>query len=159
MKRIVLGLILVSIIALIFLTGCTQQTSEEKTPIKTESEEIEGAEFGVVDTKEKEPEPTDSEAEVKDIGEETPQLTQEEIAVQKCAALCKEALESGQDLSNGPCLSDEAQSWDVEDWVCDIAHSPRAEVDNLKENQCKEFGVSANHFVEFTPECEFIKKY
>ncbi len=43
-------------------------------------------------------------------------------------------------------------------WVCDVAHSPREDVDNLPENQCREFGEGkANHFVEVNPNCEFIK--
>jgi len=85
--------------------------------------------------------------------------TQKELATERCEALCKEALAKGLDLSNGPCLSTGNPSWAVADWVCDIAHNPRAPVDNLKENQCPEWGVSAKSFVEFTPECEFIRAY
>ncbi|MCD6478590.1 MAG: hypothetical protein J7L44_01755 [Candidatus Diapherotrites archaeon] len=83
-----------------------------------------------------------------------------ELAIEKCEALCKDALSKGVDLSNGPCLSTANPEWDIEGWVCDIAHKPRIpEIDNLKENQCPEWGVSASSFVEFTPECKFIRAY
>jgi len=83
-----------------------------------------------------------------------------ELAIKKCEELCKEALAKGVDLSNGPCLSTGNAKWNIEGWVCDIAHNPRiAEIDNLKENQCPEWGITAHSFVEFTPECEFIKAY
>lgn len=73
-----------------------------------------------------------------------------------CEFLCRIALDEGLDLSEGPCLSTGSAAWEVEGWVCDVAHSPRQAVDNLEENQCPEFGVSAEHFVEFGPECGFI---
>jgi hypothetical protein len=58
------------------------------------------------------------------------------------------------DKSDGPCLTDELYP----DWVCDIAHSPREDVDNLPENQCDKYkeGV-AHHFVEVTPDCVLIR--
>ena len=88
------------------------------------------------------------------------QPSTKELAIKKCEELCKEALAEGIDLSDGPCLSTGNAKWDIEGWVCDIAHNPRiAEIDNLKENQCPEWGVTASSFVEFTPECEFIKAY
>ncbi len=90
----------------------------------------------------------------------TQQLSIKELAIKKCEELCKDALAKGVDLSNGPCLSTGNAKWDIEGWVCDIAHNPRiAEIDNLKENQCPEWGVTASSFVEFTPECEFIRAY
>jgi len=62
------------------------------------------------------------------------------------------------DLSDGPCLSDDNPEWAIENWVCDVAHSPREAIDNLPENQCREFreGI-ASHFVEVDPNCKFIK--
>lgn len=87
------------------------------------------------------------------------QQTQEELAVQQCKILCQQALQEGRDLSNGPCLSD-SMEFNVQNWVCDIAHSPRAAVDNLRENQCDEWhSGAASHFVEFSPECEFVQKH
>ncbi len=93
-------------------------------------------------------------------GQSESKLSAKELAIKKCEELCKEALAQGRDLSDGPCLSTGNPKWDIEGWVCDIAHSPRIpEIDNLKENQCPEWGVSAHSFVEFTPECEFIRAY
>lgn len=77
------------------------------------------------------------------------------LASMKCVKLCEA---SEVDLSNGPCLSDDNPEWDVEDWVCDVAHSPRTAEDNLPENQCQAFRRGeAHHFVEVDPNCEFIK--
>lgn len=73
-----------------------------------------------------------------------------------CVFLCQAALNEGRNLDNGPCLSS-GTAWDIEDWVCDVAHDPRLSVDNRPENQCPEFGVSASHFVEVDPECGFIR--
>ena len=72
--------------------------------------------------------------------------------VQKCIKLCQE---TGVALTTSPCLSDEL----APDWVCDVVHSPRQEIDNLPENQCSAFiEGKAKHFVEVTPNCELIRK-
>jgi hypothetical protein len=85
------------------------------------------------------------------------QTTTEEKAKLECVFLC-ESMKSKIDLSNGPCLSDDNPDWDVEDWVCDVAHSPREPVDNLPENQCQDYRErKATHFVEVDPDCNFIK--
>ena len=70
-----------------------------------------------------------------------------------CILLCKTYRNNGTDLSKGPCLSENI----IPDWVCDVAHSPRQAVDNMKENQCPEYGRSAHHLVEVTPDCELIR--
>lgn len=73
-----------------------------------------------------------------------------------CIQECKKALEEERDLSNGPCLSDEI----IDDWVCDVAHSPRQPIDNDPANQCGAFRKGeAHHFVEVDPNCNFIKSY
>ncbi len=73
-----------------------------------------------------------------------------------CIQECQKALGEGRDLSNGPCLSDEI----IEDWVCDVVHSPREDVDDDPANQCEAFRKGrAHHFVEVDPECNFIKAY
>jgi len=66
----------------------------------------------------------------------------------KCEEACKTAKTEGQDLSNGPCL------WEgkVPDWVCDVAHNPRTDVDDNPDNQCPKFGAEFKHFVEVDPE-------
>ena len=85
--------------------------------------------------------------------------TETETGVDKatlaCVDECKSWLNADKDLSNGPCLLNPIP--DVPDWVCDVAHDPRQDVDNLPENQCSEYGKTANHFVELDPNCEFIK--
>lgn len=71
-----------------------------------------------------------------------------------CVEECEAWLNEGKDLSDGPCLSDKI----VQDWVCDVAHSPRKDVDNKPENQCDAYKRGeAHHFVEVDPNCDFIR--
>ena len=79
-------------------------------------------------------------------------MTAAEIAKRDCISLCNQA-KMNNDLSNGPCLSNRI----IDDWVCDVAHSPRQAVDNDPANQCSEFGKSAKHFIEVDPDCNFIR--
>lgn len=73
-----------------------------------------------------------------------------------CVNECKFWLNSSKDLSNGPCLLNPVPEFP--DWVCDVAHQPRQnEIDNKPENQCSEYGKTANHFIEVDPNCKFIK--
>lgn len=91
--------------------------------------------------------------EAEEVGEEARTLSPPEQAKSGCMELCESELAKGRDLSDGPCLSNNI----TEDWVCDVAYSPRQPVDNIKENQCSAFGRTAHHFVEVDPECNFIK--
>ncbi|MEM5812347.1 MAG: hypothetical protein QXN71_01790 [Candidatus Aenigmatarchaeota archaeon] len=77
-------------------------------------------------------------------------------AYNACTSSCKNARDSGEDMSKGPCLLDPIP---VEpEWVCDIAHSPRQDVDNVPENQCHSYrDGQAKHFIELTPECMLIR--
>jgi hypothetical protein len=60
--------------------------------------------------------------------------------------------------ASGPCLSDNNPDWTIDDWVCDVAHNPRQDVDNQPENQCQAFREGkASHFVEVDTSCNFIK--
>jgi len=78
-----------------------------------------------------------------------------DIAAKECMAICHSAKMKGIDLAHGPCLSNEA----IKDWVCDVAHSPRQDVDNNPNNQCPAFGNgSASHYVEVDSNCNLIKK-
>ena len=70
-----------------------------------------------------------------------------------CVAECNRALADNRDLTNGPCLSNKI----VENWVCDVAHSPRKQVDNDPVNQCSAYGDTASHFIEVDPNCNFIR--
>lgn len=62
--------------------------------------------------------------------------------------------QEGLDFSNGTCLSNEL----IQDWVLDIVHDPKTEVDDRPDNQCRDYilGV-AHHFVELNPEGNLIR--
>jgi hypothetical protein len=78
-----------------------------------------------------------------------------DIAIAQTQTLCRQKLAAGEDLSMSPCLGVVAP-----DWVGDVAHNPRSEIDNLPENQCSDFREGkAHHFVEVDPNCNFIKAY
>ncbi|MCS7106127.1 MAG: hypothetical protein NZ942_02335 [Candidatus Aenigmarchaeota archaeon] len=76
-----------------------------------------------------------------------------ETAKEACIKACMEAKAKERNLKDGPCLSNKI----IENWVCDVAHNPRQHVDDLEENQCQEYGKSAQHFVEVDPNCNFIR--
>jgi len=85
--------------------------------------------------------------------QQTPMTKENAIAL--CREACQDALSNNLNLSIGPCLLDPIEG---SDYVCDIAHNPREDADNLRENQCNAWhSGEARHFIEFTPECEFIK--
>ena len=79
------------------------------------------------------------------------------LATIECQNLCLNELSTdGQDFDIGPCLSNKI----IPDWVCDIAHSPRQDVDNDPANQCEAFRTGqAHHFVELDGNCNVIKVY
>jgi len=85
-------------------------------------------------------------------------LPQGKTALQYCVELCQAEIAKGTDLSAGPCIGNPiVQAPDV---VCDIAHYPRANVDNQQENQCSAFAEGkARHFVELDEQCNLIKQY
>ncbi len=150
---------LILFVGIIFVSGCVQKQTEEKCRLSLcdckchtgEIQEDKGllcginclGEFGVSGCEIQNGNCT----EIYDVGTQ---------AKQKCMNLCASAT---QDLQAGPCLSDNNPNWNVLDWVCDVAHSPRQDVDNLAENQCSAFKAgTAKHFVEVTPACEFIRE-
>lgn len=66
------------------------------------------------------------------------------------------AVTRGDDLDVGPCIAEELP--DLPDWVADIAHDPREDVDDDPDNQCQRYrDGDASHFVELTPEGELIR--
>ena len=73
-------------------------------------------------------------------------------ASRQCVGLCETEKAKGRNLSAGPCLSNQI----TPDWVCDVAHDPRQDVDNLEQNTCPAFGVTAQHFVEVDENCRVI---
>lgn len=57
-------------------------------------------------------------------------------------------------MDNGPCLGEIA-----DDWVVDVAHSPRQPVDDKAENQCPAFrDGTAHHFIELTTNGDLIRQ-
>lgn len=81
----------------------------------------------------------------------------EDFAKESCISLCKANKDNLKNIESGPCLSD-LFKYDVNDYVCDIVNDPRLEVDNLPENQCKEYlNGSKKKFVEVNTKCEFVR--
>jgi hypothetical protein len=99
--------------------------------------------------------------EISDISEENENSTgnfTQSLALVECGNLCKDAIAQGLNISSGPCLSDNNKNWTVNEWVCDIAHSPRQPVDDLIENQCAAYiNSEAHHFVEVGTNCTLIR--
>jgi hypothetical protein len=59
----------------------------------------------------------------------------------------------GVDMARGPCLGVIEPGW-----VADVAHDPRADVDDEPANQCAEYrSGEADHFVELDPDGELIR--
>ncbi len=77
-----------------------------------------------------------------------------DLAIAKAYELYREAIVEGTDLSSGPCLSNEV----ISDWVVDIAHNPRQDVDNDPANQCSAYrSGEATHFVELDIDGNLIR--
>jgi hypothetical protein len=77
-----------------------------------------------------------------------------DLAVAKAKELWRIQFQMEADLSAGPCLSNSV----IPDWVADIAHSPRQDVDNLPANQCSAYrDGTAHHFVELDPAGNLIR--
>ena len=85
-------------------------------------------------------------------------IDEKEIAIKKCIEECRKIVEKGENISSGPCLLNPIP--ELNDWVCDVAHWPREEIDNLPENQCSYFREGrAHHFVEVDTSCKLIRIY
>jgi hypothetical protein len=125
-------IILLAAVAVIFVSGC----------IANQSEESNGTEIG-------------------DISEEVESPASnfsQNLAVVECTNICSDALSLGINLTNGPCLSDNSTNWDVSDWACDVVNTPRQNSDNLAQNKCLAFvNGTAHHFVEVDLNCIVIR--
>lgn len=92
------------------------------------------------------------------IGQEKIEVPDKDKAVSACVEECNSKLREGVDLTNGPCLLDPIS--DLPDWVCDVAHEPRQDVDNDPKNQCSTYREGrSHHFVEVDPNCNLIKTW
>ena len=68
----------------------------------------------------------------------------------------QQALTRGDDLDKGPCIAESLP--ELADWVADLAHDPREDVDDDAENQCNRYRQGeASHFVELDPDGELIR--
>ena len=73
--------------------------------------------------------------------------------VAKAKQAYADAKASGVDLSAGPCLGVIAP-----DWVVDVAHDPRQDVDDDPANQCAAYRTGeVRHFVELDPAGKLIR--
>ena len=76
------------------------------------------------------------------------------LAIAKAKELWRIQFQLEQDLSAGPCLSNNL----IADWVADIAHNPRLPIDDQPVNQCNAFtDGTAKHFVELDAEGNLIR--
>jgi hypothetical protein len=90
--------------------------------------------------------------------EQNASISDKDKAIYACKKECNSLLNQSKDLSNGPCILNPIN--DVPDWICDVAHEPRQDIDNKIENQCSAFREEkAHHFVEVTPNCELIQTW
>jgi len=77
-----------------------------------------------------------------------------DMAVAKAKELWRVQFQLEENLSNGPCLSNDL----IPDWVADIAHTPRQTLDDDPTNQCPAYiSGTAHHFVELDPEGNLIR--
>lgn len=121
-------LLALSIVLVVLISGCVQ-TKEVSEKVSKTAEEVKKGPF-----------------------EGAENIAENPIA--KCITLCHDTLRAEENLSNGPCLSNNISA----NYVCDVAHEPRAEVDNLPENQCEAYrNRTAKHFVEVDTECNLIR--
>ena len=89
---------------------------------------------------------------------ETSPASYEQTLIDACIQACENAKARGTNLENGPCLLNPMPQ--NNSWVCDVAHDPRQDIDNLIENRCSSFGKGeTKHFIEVNPDCIFIKKF
>ncbi|MGH2996310.1 MAG: hypothetical protein ACRDM9_08345, partial [Gaiellaceae bacterium] len=78
---------------------------------------------------------------------------EEDRAVAAAKEAYAEAKAEGVDFANGPCLGAI-----MENWVADVAHDPRQDVDDEPENQCEAFrSGEADHFVELDLDGNLIR--
>ena len=68
----------------------------------------------------------------------------------------QQAVTRGDDLEKGPCIAEALP--DLADWVADIAHDPREDIDDDPRNQCERYRANeASHFVELDPGGDLIR--
>ena len=82
-----------------------------------------------------------------------PSESEKDAAIAAARQAYAEAVEQGVDMSNGPCLGVVMQNW-----VADVAHEPREDIDDESANQCEAYRRGdADHFVELDPDGTVIR--
>lgn len=80
--------------------------------------------------------------------------TEIDTMVGRSQKLYKDRKAIGMDFSTGPCLTNDL----AQDWVADLVHNPRKDLDAWPENQCPAYLEGrAKHFVELDIEGEVIR--
>jgi hypothetical protein len=79
--------------------------------------------------------------------------SEKDAAVAAARAAYQNAKAEGVDFTNGPCLGEI-----MDNWVADVAHDPRQDVDDDPANQCEAYrSGEADHFVELDPDGKLIR--
>jgi hypothetical protein len=82
-----------------------------------------------------------------------PSESEKDAASAAAVAAYEQAVEQGVDMRNGPCLG-----VIIENWVADVAHDPRTDLDDDPANQCEAYrSGDADHFVELDPDGNVIR--
>ena len=82
---------------------------------------------------------------INNASEKPPTKTEIDTAVNQAKYFYRQKKARGEDMSNGPCLTESL----MPGWVVDIVHSPRQPIDDLPENQCQTFRERrVKHFIE-----------
>jgi hypothetical protein len=85
-----------------------------------------------------------------------PSSEEKDAAVAAAYAIYAQATTAGVVMENGPCLADPLAA--MPEWVVDVAHDPRQEVDDDPANQCSSYrSGQADHFVELDPAGNLIR--
>jgi hypothetical protein len=80
-----------------------------------------------------------------------------DAAITAARVAYEKARAEGTDFSRGPCIADPLPA-PSSDWVVDVAHEPRRDVDDRPENQCSSYRKGdADHFVELDPNGDLIR--
>jgi hypothetical protein len=89
-------------------------------------------------------------------GDEGPSQSEQDRAALAARKAYERAAASGRDLDRGPCIAEILPG--LPDWVVDIAHDPRIEIDDEPANQCRRYREGdASHFVELDPDGRLIR--
>ena len=133
MKKIIFIFLLFTLI--LSVAACGKKTGNENTNINTNTTSLIDVATGVADVKIKE-------------------KADRDLAIAQARDTYRMKKGLGEDLLVGPCLSNDL----IPDWVADIAHNPRQDVDNESANQCEAYrSGQAHHFVELDTEGNLIR--